>query len=188
MKILAILLPFFCAAAAGPSVDALIEAARTAPPEFLSDALIRIASNSQLEKPRKIELLNQAFERAAGAQLPYKRTSGLLRPDGQAAYWNRVYGQDLDALSLRLRAVSAMLPLDGVKARELFVQIPPLKLPRATCDDFLVYDASRFYEVLGVVARQSFSDKEAQDGELARFLQRYAGAISSAVEIAPMAV
>src|SRR5262249_24518551 len=103
----------------------------------------------------------------------------LLRPETRPAYWNRVYGQELDALSLRVRAVASTLPLDGAKALELFQSIPPLKLPHPSCDEFLVYDVSRFYQVLVEV------DSRSKDP--AGFLQPYAAGIASPVEIAPMA-
>jgi hypothetical protein len=172
------LLPLVCAIAAPPSPDSLIDAARAMPAEFAADALIRIAGTDQVEKPKKIELLVEAFDRAAGAQLPYKRRSALMHPDGQAGYWSRVYLQDMDVLSLRLRAVGALLPLDGEKAREMFARIPPLKLPHASCDDFLVFDVSRFYDVLAELAAA---------GDAAPLIERYAGAVASPVEIAPMA-
>jgi hypothetical protein len=178
-----VFLPLFCAGAW--DLDALIEAARSAPAEFSSDALIRIAATDQIPRSRKIELLEQAFQRAAGAQHALKRVSGLLRPDGQAGYWNRVSSQELDALSLRLRAVSAMLPLDGRRAGELFLQIPPLRIPRITCEEFLVYDVRRFYEVLGDLARLASNEDIGVDA--ARMLERYAGAVTSPVEVGPMA-
>ncbi|SPE37543.1 conserved exported hypothetical protein [Candidatus Sulfopaludibacter sp. SbA6] len=181
MKTLAlILLPFLRAAAAAPAdIDALIDSARAAPDEFAADAIIRIAGTDKIEKARKIELLEQAFQRAAGAPEPYQRHALPLRLDGSSSYWNRVYKQELDALSLRLRAVEAMLPLDGSKARDLFEQIPPLRFPRLKCEEFLVYDAARFYDTLGSIA--------SQDPEPFKLLQKYAGAVASPVELAPMA-
>ena len=75
MKTLAVIVvPLFCAAAAAPpDVDALITAARGAPGEFAADSLIRIAVLDSLDRDRRIELLEQSFERASGAQQPYKR-------------------------------------------------------------------------------------------------------------------
>lgn len=174
-------------AAAPGDLDALIGAARSAPAEFSADALIRIAALDRVEKDRRIELLEQAFQRASGAQQPYKRHATPLRNDGSVGYWNRVYSQDLDALSLRLRAVERMLPLDKGKARELFLQIPPLNTPRLTCEEFQVYDAGRFYEVLGNLAQQAFTEKEVEAGEPFKLLQRYSGALTSPVQAAPMA-
>jgi hypothetical protein len=194
MKTSALLLaPFLCAAAAFPAeidrpdANALIVAAREVPAEFAADAMIRIAATDKLEKPRRIELLEEAFKRAAGAGQPYQRHAVALRLDGSAAYWNRVYKQDLDALSLRLRAVETMLPLDSRKARELFEQIPVVRFPALKCEDSLVYDAGRFYDVLGMLTRQAFDGKESGDSGLFPFLQKYAGAVASPVQLAPMA-
>ncbi len=189
MKTLAvILLPMLCAAADAPAgIDALLDAARAAPAEFAADAMIRIAALDQLEKARRIELLEQAFQRASGAQQPYKRHATFVRPDSPSGFLNRAYGQDLDAMSLRLRAIEGLLPLDAQKARDLFLQTPPPKTPPLKCDDFLIYDVGRFYDTLGSIARQSFTAQEAQAGEPFRLLERLAGAITSPVQVAPVA-
>ena len=167
------------ACAAGSDIDALIESARGAPPEFAADAMIRIAGTDKIEKNRRIELLEQAFERAAGAQEAYPRHALPLRLDGSSTYWNRVYKQELDGLSLRLRAVEALLPLDASKARDMFARIPPVALPRVKCEESLVYDVARFYDVLAKIA--------GRQAEPAGLLQKYAGAAKSAVQLAPMA-
>jgi hypothetical protein len=189
MKTLAvILMPMLCAAADAPAgIDALLDAARGAPAEFAADAMIRAGALDKLEKPRRIALLEQAFRRASGAQQPYKRRATFVRPGSPSGFLNRAYGQELDAMSLRLRAIETLLPLDGQKARELFLQTPPPKTPRLKCDDFLVYDVARFYDVLGSVSSQAFTTKEVQEGEPFRLLQRFAGAITSAIEVAPAA-
>ena len=181
MKTVALLfLPLLRAAVAAPAdLDALIDSARAAPGEFAADAMIRIAGTDKIEKPRKIELLEQAFQRASGAQQPYPRHAAPLRLDGSSSYWNRVYKQDLDALTLRLRAVDAMLPLDGRKAGDLFAQIPPLEFPPLKCEDFLVYDATRFYDALARIA--------SQDPEPSKLLQKYSGTVRSPAQLAPMA-
>jgi hypothetical protein len=124
-------------------------------------------------------LLEQAFQRASEAQQPYPRHAAPLKLDGSSGYWNRLYKQDLDALSLKLRAIEAMLALDGRKAGEWFTKIPPLELPRLTCEEFMVYDVARFYDVLGSVARL--------DAEPHQLLRKYAGAVASPVQLPPLA-
>jgi len=189
MKTLAvILLPLLCAAADAPAgIDALLDAARAAPAEFAADATIRIAALDQLEKARRIELLEQAFQRASGVQQPYKRHATFVRAGSPSGFLNRAYGQDLDAMSLRLRAIEALLPLDAKKARDLFLETPPPNTPRLKCEDFLIYDVSRFYETLGSVARQSFTPQEVEAGDRFRLLERFAGAMASPVQVAPVA-
>ena len=189
MKTLAaILLPMLCAAAEAPAgIDALLDAARAAPPEFAADAAIRIAALDGLEKARKIKLLEQAFQRASGAQQPYKRHAAFVLAGTPSGLLNRAYGQDLDAMSLRLRAIDALLPLDRQKARKLFLRTPPPKIPRLTCDDFLIYDVGRFYDTLGSIARQTFTAQEVQAGAPFRLLEQFVGAIASPVQVGPVA-
>jgi len=189
MKTLAlILLPMLCAAADAPAgIDALLDAARAAPAEFAADAMIRIAALDKLDKARRIELLEQAFQKASGAQQPYKRHATFVRPGSPSGIVNRAYGQDLDAMSLRLRAIEALLPLDPQKAKELFIQTPPPNTPRLKCEEYLVYDVGRFYDTLGNIARQSFNYQQIQLGDPLRLLQRFAGSIASPVQVAPVA-
>jgi hypothetical protein len=183
-----LLFPLVLTAAAIPKELApAVDMARAAPGEFAADALIRIASVDKLEKSVRIQLLEEAFRRAAEAQQPFKRQAAILKLGGPAGFLQHVYQQNLDGLSLRLRAVDAMLTLDPAKARALFLEIPAAQLPKVTCDDYLVYDVSLFYEVLGKVARQSFSPKEAAAGDSIRLLERFAGALDSASQVEPAA-
>jgi hypothetical protein len=169
------------------AIEQALDLARSAPADLASDALIRLANLDRLEKKRRIELLKQAFDLAQGATQPDKRHAASVHAAGPAGFLERAYAQDLDALSLRLRAIEALLPLDPRTARERFEEIPPLQLPPLGCEDVLVYDVSRFYEVLGRVAAESFTAKEARDRAPAKFLTRYVGLIASPAQIAPAA-
>jgi hypothetical protein len=189
MKTLAwILLPLACCAAGvAPEIDGLIDSARAAPAEFASDALIRIAALDKLEKAGRIKLLEEAFQLASGAQQPYKRRAAITRFGGPAGFLNRVNSQDLDAMSLRLRSIEAMLPLDARKARDLLLQIPPMNLPAATCEENLLYDPARFYPVLGAVAGRALTEKEIQQQAALRLVERHIVGIASPVQVAPAA-
>src|SRR5438445_8616671 len=103
MKTFGLLLVFLRAATGAPDIDTVLAAARSAPPEFAADAMIRIARSGKVEKARQIELLEQAFERAGEAQKAYPRHAAAIKLDGSSAYWNRLYKQDLDTMTLRLR-------------------------------------------------------------------------------------
>lgn len=175
MRILALLLlPLVCRAG---EIEPLIDLSRAVPAEFAADSLIRIANLEQTAKARKIELLQEAFERAAAAQHPYKMQSAIAGNGAAAAFLNRAYRQDLDALTLRLRAVETLLFLDPQRARELFLQIPPLELPPLTCAQNQAYDVALFYRVLGSVAAQP----------AAGFVDRYMAAIASPSQAGPAA-
>lgn len=181
--ILVLLLPAF---AAGADLNPLIDAARTQPPEFAADALIRIAGVESLPPARRVELLGEAFEAARHAQLPLKRHAALARQDGPIRFLNRAYDQNLDALSLQARAVEAALPLDPAKARAWLSKIEPPDVPKTGCTDFLVYDVSRLYELVGRAA-QGLGETEQGKGEAFRLIRRYIAAITSPVEAAPAA-
>src|SRR5689334_8333527 len=143
--LLLFLLPLISTAAIPKQIAAVIDRARQAPGEFCADALIRVAAGDGLESPTRIALLEEAFRRAGEAQQPLKREPSIVKVGGNAAFWQHAYRQNLDRLSLRLRAVDAMLSLDRAKARSLFLEIPPLEIPRVGCDEYLVYDVSLFY-------------------------------------------
>jgi hypothetical protein len=181
MKILvALLMPLvYASAASTPSVEGLIVSARALPAEFAADALVRLAALDQVDRARKIGWLEQAFDRASAAQEPYKRRAAIIRFGGPAGFLNRVYSQDLDAMSLRLRAVAAVQAVDGPKAASLFLRIPPINLPAVSCSQYMVPDVSLFYQVLGsLVASQALTTKD---------LERFGGAITSPAQIAPAA-
>jgi hypothetical protein len=189
MKIFAsLVLSAVCAAAATPAeIDTLIAAARELPAEFAADSLLRLASLDQVDAPRRIELIRQAFEKGAQAQQPYKRHSILNLGQVTLPFQNKAYQQDLDALSLELRAVDAMLAADPAQARGLFLRIPALQLAPLKCPDVLAFDVDHFYQTLASLAARSFTAKEKAAGEPYRFVARYAGAIQSAVQAGPMA-
>ncbi len=164
-------------------IDVLIDQARGAPPEFAADALLRIAALPGLAKTRRVALLTESFGVAGGAHQPYKRRSAGVDTSGLARFYSHVYQLNLDALSLRLRAIEALLPLEPRKARQLFESLPRLSLPSATCSDYMVYDVDRYYEILGRVARETFDAEETRKGEPARLLAFAAGAITSPVQV-----
>ena len=152
----------------------LIDLARSAPAEFAADSLIRVAALPQIPRAKQLELLQQAFEYAGIAQHPYKLQSAVTRMGGSAAFLNRAYLQGLDGMTLRLRAIEAIIPLDPKDAWERFEQLPPLQLPALGCAQNQGYDVSLYYEVLGRVAGQHSVD-------------RYLAALSSPAQVGPAA-
>ena len=179
-------LPLYAGAPSPAEVQALVDTARGAPAEFAADALLRVAGLDKLDKAYRMELLEDAFRLAAGAQQPLKRRPAFFQFEGQTGFLERAWSQDLDAMSLRMRAVALMLPLDPARARHLFTQTPAPSLSRLTCEDPLAYDVSLFYAVLGRVAAETFSAKEIQNEEPFRLVSRYA-AIQSPAQLGPLA-
>jgi len=137
--------------AAGGQIEELVDAARSTPPEFAADALIRLAESRLVEgRARKRELLEEAFRLASAAQEPFKmRFSGERHFDSRAGFRGRAYALDLDALSLQCRAVSAMLRIQETRrARQLFEStvLPPapdLRAPEQMAYDFALFEQTR---------------------------------------------
>jgi hypothetical protein len=171
-------------------LEAFAAEVEAAPPEVTSDALIRLASSTRVTDPAwKKELIERAFVLVGTSRRPVrKRAAPYVNSlaDNSAAYLSQAYGLGLDALSLRVRAVRAMLPLDAVRAREMFGQIPPrLPLPSLSCKDAMVYDVSDFYALAGEVALKAFGGEEVTQGARARFLLPYAEELSSPAQVMP---
>jgi hypothetical protein len=174
------LILFLAAAVSLPKpVVELVDRARSVPPEFGADALLRIAESDTLrDAAARRELIEEAFRLAGAAQEPIKRRA--IKPgsaDSRINFQARAYAQDLDTLSLQSRAVADMLRVDKRQAREMFSQIAPPRVPRLACADLLVYDVSAYYEALGQIAAEAD----------AKFLAGFAGRISSPAEVGPMA-
>src|SRR5450755_1798475 len=146
--------------APAPVPDPLVGLAHAAPPEFASDALLRIAEKATLTQDAKIELLEEAFRLAQSAHFSIPYRSFRAESDSLAATRNQAYRLHLDALSLQTRAVRALLPLAPAKARQYFEQIRLPQFPALTCADALIPDVASFYDVLGQVAQTTFSPKE----------------------------
>lgn len=94
--------------------------------EFAADALLRVAALDALDRPRRERLIEEGFRRSAEAQQPLRRRNAMPYIASNAAFQQRALAQDLDALWLRTRAVEEMLPLDASKARQMFLDLPPL--------------------------------------------------------------
>jgi hypothetical protein len=173
-----------------PDLEAFAAEAETAPPDVASDALIKLASSARVADPVwKKELLERAFVLAGTSRQPWRKkpapyVSALA--DNSAEYLSEAYGLGLDALSLRVRAVRAMLSVDTGRAREMFGQMPArLLLPALSCKDAMVYDVSDFYALAGEVALKTFSSEEVGQGGRARFILPIVEAVSSPAQAVP---
>jgi hypothetical protein len=189
MKTLAafFLIPLCLSAAISPAdLDSLVTAARALPPEFAADALIRTSAVEALDNSRRVELLDEAFHKAAHAEQHYAVRTAIAGLPAAVAVLNKVNQQEFDGLSLQARAVAAMLPLDAARARKLFETIPALKLVPRKCADYTVYDLDRYYQVLAAAGR-SFSPSQKDTGEAVRFLRPHI-AITSPMQVGPTAV
>jgi hypothetical protein len=187
LRLFALLFPLACLATGSSSteIESVVDMAHGNPGEFAADALLRIAMLDGLPAARRVSLIEQAFARAAEAQQPYKRRSGLAAQSANAGFLQHAFEQELDALSLRTRAVQVMLPLDAAKARRLFADISPIDLPLVSCEDYLVFDVDRYYDALASITQRAFSPKEIQDGAQFQFLAERLATVHSPAQLVP---
>jgi hypothetical protein len=176
-----ILLPLVVLGASStPDPNQVAAAARQVPAEFAADAMIRVASSTKLDTRARVKLLTEAFERAAEAQPALRMRGSITRPGSSGGYLERAYGQEIDALSLRLRAVHDMLPLDSAKASKLFLSIPRPTVPSVHCEQNVVYNVDLYYEGLGAIAKIGHPN-------VAKLLKDRVRGITSPAQIAPVA-
>ncbi|MFL6211414.1 MAG: hypothetical protein ACJ74W_21375 [Pyrinomonadaceae bacterium] len=168
-------------------LEALIVDARSAPAEFAADVLLRLVESHKIaERAWQRALLEEAFRTAGGAQQPLKRriVPGLNYAYTREDYQARAFQLNLNTLSLRLRAVNALLKIDKSKARALFSEIPR-KLPLAprTCDDALIYDLLDYYTTLNQIIATTFSPEEKARDEDVLFTQSYVEEMSAPEQV-----
>jgi len=169
--------------------QSIADLAAGAPPEFTADALLRmVESNKLTDKNARRELVEQAFQLAASAkfQAPMEGLTGATT-DTRSASLSQAYGLKLDVLSLQSRAVRDMLPLDQLKARELFGQMATPTLAPLTCDDALVYEPSEFYQALTAVVNGAFTPKEKAKELHFNLLLDTLGQVTSPFQLPPLA-
>lgn len=150
----------------------LIDQARALPPEFASDALLRIASASEIKPPTRRDLLLEAFEVAARSRYSI-RERGLPgyevdTPDG---YLGRAFTLGLDELSLKSRAVAALVDVDPPEALRLFERTQAIRIPASACSVRLVPELGAFYKLPQVLTK-AFTAKQRKDGEDVLLLMR----------------
>ena len=171
-----------------PEITSVVDAALTAPPEFGSDVLIRLAQSNRIKDSRwKRELLEEAFNLAAKSEQKTKQTYFGTVADTREGYLGLALAENIDALSLQVKVVAAMLDIDKTRARELFLQIPEPDRPTLTCDAALVPDVTQFYLVLKRIVNEAFTANETANGGALWFLQKYVQGIRSPVQVGPLA-
>ena len=144
-----------------PQIEALIADARTIPAEFSADVLIRLAGLGQVGTATKVELLDEAFQRAHSARDDYRLSSRPELPDdSRQGAQRQAYATGLNRVTLQSRAVQQMAFIDPPRGRELFEWID-LNVSAASCDGPLAPAVDEYYTALSYVARTTFGSDRA---------------------------
>jgi hypothetical protein len=137
-------------------IDSLIADARTLPAEFSADVLIRLAGFPQVSRATKVELLDEAFQRAQSARDDYRLSARPELPDdSRQGAQRQASATGLNRVSLQSRAVQQMAFIDPPRGRERFEWID-LNVSAAACDGLLVPVVDEYYSALSYVARTTF--------------------------------
>ncbi len=183
---------FLCAALAFAGDRAeppVIALARTAPPEFFADAVVRLIHAGKIpNRDQEIELLEDAFAAAATAKEPVRLIAVTgTPPDTRELYRSKAGELGFDALSLQSRIIAEMAKLDAAKARELFDRIARPKLDVRPCADALVPEISTYYDAAAEIVQSSFTAREKESELHVEFLNALLAEAQSPNEIAAFA-
>ena len=161
----------------------LIHEARALDPEFSADSLLRLAGARLIADPIwKRQLIEEAFKAGARAPLPYRKT-GEETTDARAsrAYWNN----GLEALTLQIRAVEAMLEMDPQRARSMFEEIQTPEVPALTCQETGAPILSAYYETASRIVERGFTAEQRGNLQHIHFLERVIAQMQSPPHVTP---
>lgn len=160
----------------------LVAHSRALPPEFSADTLLRLASSRLVtEKKWQQELIDEAYWSGSRAPLPYQQWAD--RNDSLPT--REVRANHLEALTLRARAIDAMLPLDPSRALRMFEEMGPLSVADPNCSDILTADVTAYYRTAGQVFTRAFTPAQKHDEEDLNFLKRLIAGIQTPAQVAP---
>jgi hypothetical protein len=166
-----------------PQTMTWVNEARSLPSEFNSDVLLRLAASPVVEdRAWKTALIEEAFRAASRASIPYPR-AGEGNTDARAsrAFW----ANGLEALTLRSRAVRAMLEIDPPRARRMFEELPMPEVPSMSCQDPGAPNLSDYYETAGKIFEVSFSAEDREQRFHMDFLKRVIALTASPAGVTP---
>lgn len=131
-----------------PQVQSLLDRIPSAPPEVGADLLIRLAASGKVtDKLQRIDLLKEAWALAPRAKLRFRPSyrAGPGFTDSLSGMLSMAGDLKLDTLSMQVKALRAMRPLDAKRAREWFAEVPAPAPPSLTCADYVAYSVEDYY-------------------------------------------
>ncbi len=165
-----------------PQAVALVEQARTVPPEFGADTFLRLAGSQLVtDKKWQKELIDEAYWSGRRAPLPYQQWADHK----DSLPTRQVRANRLETLTLQTRAIEAMLALDPGRALRMFEEMKPLTLPNPDCSEIITPDVSAYYRTAGAVFERAFTPKQRQDEDDIVFLKGLIAAIDSPMQVPP---
>lgn len=167
-------------------LENLIARTRTASPEVTADIFLTLVASSALHsKAKKAALLEEVFRSAQQAREPVKRKNWGRLVDTRNGFKQVAYKMGLDEISLKSRAVQALVPHNPARARQLFAEIELPAPESLTCADALSPDLSIYYDTVWVVVREGFSAEEKKAGLHTQFVDERLATMNSLAHLSP---
>jgi hypothetical protein len=166
---------------ASREVQAVIDAAVAAPPEFASDILLSLVDRGLVaDASDRRRLLRDAYSFGGNApermELEWDVGMGAITLTS-----GHVFRRGFDRVSLQARAARSMLAIDADAAREMFgLIVLPLE-ERFACEQPFNWRPSVYYRVFSEVIK-AIPDRE----ERARFLRSHIAQMRSSAQVAPL--
>lgn len=152
-------------------------------PELGTDLLLHLAAQASLPASARERLALDALDLGASVPTPLPRTRAFSGPtDSLASYQARADALGLDRLSIRLKAVSLLLPLDRSAALQKLADLGYPKLAPESCRDAFAYDFTLWYATIAKAAA-GFQ----RDDDRIAFLSPYLRSVTSPAQLAPAA-
>lgn len=163
-----------------------LDRVRGLPPEYHADLALRVVESGRLDKLKdwKAAVIEQAFETAAHAHDPFPLKGGLHTDT--RAYVSTGPDANFDRLTLRMRAVAAMMKLDKPRATEMFRRAPLEPLPTLDCKSTTVPGLDIFYQTMALVFEHGFTAEQRERGEHTAMIASAIAGLQSALQIRPV--
>jgi len=165
-------------------IQALVDRARSLPPEFSADLQLRLAGSRLITEAKwKRELIEDALLAAGRAPHPYRQRS-LGTSD--ARHSQEAAPNDLEALTLQMGAIQAMLVLDPKRALALFESIPTLEPANVPCKVGVTPKVDLYYETAAKIFEVSFTAAQREKGDDLHFLKQRVAQMRSPAQAGPI--
>lgn len=164
----------------------MIDELRSAPPEFASSQLVRIAETLvKNDKDWQRELLEESFQIAQLAKVRFKLSAPKGELLGRHQLVNDINALEMDRLSLQCRALQSLVEIDPQRALARVVELEPLQIPLTDCTELYAPNVDAFYQMLLTVARQGFTASEQAKNLDLDFVEPYLRQMNHPVQVLP---
>ncbi len=146
----------------------LLDRIYSAPPEIAANILLR---NLDKDRAKRGAQLEEVFRLAGQAKMPFP-VMAQANSDTLAGKQMEARLEQLDGLSLQVRAVRSMISVNPQRALEMAIEMPVPAPPLISCKDASVAQLDQYYGLVLDMARRGFTAKQREDGEHLQYMLR----------------